>query len=123
MSIYDRKPFVSGEDIDVQCCKMSAINMAMHGCFGEVVCHDTLCEPTAVRYGYIVNETMYPFPTNIPSIRRCNDPQKFVCTSSLEFQEKRKEQQKAQPKPEPKPEPKAEAKAETKKQPVQLTLF
>lgn len=122
MSIYDRKPFVSGEDIDVQCCKMSAINMAMHGCFGEVVCHDTLCEPKSVRYGYIVNETMYPFPTNVPSIRRCNDPQKFVCTSSWEFIEKRKEQQKPQQKA---AEPKAEAPIEeTKpKQPQQLTLW
>ena len=30
--LYDRKPYLSGEDIDSLCCKMSAVNMMMHGC-------------------------------------------------------------------------------------------
>jgi len=60
---------------------MSAINMAVHGCFGECVCHDSLCEPGEVRLGYIVNEMTWPFPTNIPSIRRYTDPRRFVCTA------------------------------------------
>lgn len=80
LSKYGAKPYLSAEDIDIQCCKMSAVNMAVHGCYGEVVCHDTLSEPNVVRYGYIINETMYPFPTNIPSIRRCSDPSAFICT-------------------------------------------
>lgn len=80
-AIFDRKgwknPYMVCEDIDLSCCKMSAINMAMHGCFGEVICHDALCEPEKVRYGYIVNETMYPFPTNVPCIRPCRDTNRF----------------------------------------------
>ena len=80
-AIFDRKqwrePYLVCEDIDLTCCKMSAINMAMHGCFGEAICHDTLCEPDKVRYGYIVNESMYPFPTGIPSIRPCGDINRF----------------------------------------------
>lgn len=80
-AIFDRKqwrePYLVCEDIDLTCCKMSAINMAMHGCFGEVICHDTLCEPDKVRYGYIINEAMWPMPTNVPSIRPCNDVNRF----------------------------------------------
>lgn len=72
-----KEPFLVCEDIDSTCCKMSAINMAMHGCFGEVICHDTLCEPDKVRSGFIINETMWPMPTNIPSIRPCDDERRF----------------------------------------------
>ena len=75
-----RRPFISCEDLDYNCVKMSAINMAFHGCFGEAVCHDTLCEPDKVRLGYVINETMWPFPTGIPSIRKEMDPMRFVCT-------------------------------------------
>lgn len=73
-----RKPYLVAEDIDALCCKMSAINLMAHGCFGEVICHDTLCEPDKVRKGYIINETMYPFSTNIPSIRPCSDANRFI---------------------------------------------
>lgn len=76
-----RPPYLVCEDIDLTCCKMSAINMAMHGCFGESVCHDTLCEPDKVRFGYIVNETMWPFPSGIPSIRPCSDEKRFFGTA------------------------------------------
>ena len=34
-------PYFVGEDIDATCCKMSAINMCVHGIPGEVVCHET----------------------------------------------------------------------------------
>ena len=54
--------------------------MAVHGCFGEAICHDSLCEPDKVRLGYIVNESMWPFPTNVPSIRKEMDPMRFVAT-------------------------------------------
>ena len=74
------RPFVSCEDLDYNCVKMSAINMAFHSCFGEAVCHDTLAEPGKVRLGYVINETMWPFPTGIPSIRKVTDPMLFVCT-------------------------------------------
>jgi len=75
-----RRPYVICEDLDYNCVKMSAINMAFHGCFGEVVCHDSLCEPDKVRLGYVINETMYPFPTEIPSIRKEMNPMRFVTT-------------------------------------------
>jgi type I restriction enzyme M protein len=75
-----RRPYLIAEDLDYNCLKMAAINMAVHGCFGECVCHDSLCEPGEVRLGYIVNEMMWPFPTNIPSIRRYTD-RRFVCTA------------------------------------------
>ena len=81
-AIFDRKqwrePYLVGEDIDLTCCKMTAVNMAIHGCFGEVVCHDALCEPDSVRFGYVVNETMWPFPSNIPSIRPSSDAGRFM---------------------------------------------
>lgn len=94
MSAYNRKPYLSGEDIDSTCCKMSAINLAMHGCFGEVVCHDTLCEPNKVRAGYIINESMYPIPSLIPSIRRSVEPNDFVCVIKVK---KEKKQERKQP--------------------------
>ena len=75
-----RRPYLSCEDLDFNCVKMSAINMAFHGCFGEAVCHDSICDSDKVRLGYIVNETMWPFPTNVPSIRKESNPMKFVCT-------------------------------------------
>jgi type I restriction enzyme M protein len=119
MSIYKRQPYLAGEDIDSTCCKMSAVNLAMHGCFGEIVCHNTLSEPDVVRAGYIINETMYPIPTPVPSIRRCTDPRAFVCTSTM-LNARQKQEAKEQT-----AEPKAEAPIEeTKpKQPQQLTLW
>lgn len=73
-----KRPYLICEDLDYNCVKMSAINMAMHGCFGEAICHDTLCEPHSVRVGYIINETMFPFPNMVPSIRKETDPNRFV---------------------------------------------
>lgn len=74
-----KQPYLVCEDIDPSCCKMAAINMAIHGCFGEVICHNTLNEAEKVRCGFIVNETMWPIPTNVPSIRPCNDENRFFC--------------------------------------------
>ncbi len=78
---YARRPYLVCEDIDYNCVKISAINIALHGYFGEAVCHNTLTEPDQVRLGYIVNETMYPFPNKVPSIRKVQDPRRFVATS------------------------------------------
>lgn len=72
--------YMIAEDIDPLCCKMSAINLCMHGCFGEVVCHDSLLNPDKVVLGYKINEMMYPFPV-CPSIRPIDDPGAFVCTT------------------------------------------
>ena len=95
------RPYLIAEDLDYNCVKMSAINMAVHGHFGECVCHDSLCDPDKVMIGYIVNETMWPFPTNIPSIRKYNDPLRFVCTTSmmkrLKYYEELDKREKQQP--------------------------
>jgi len=131
-----RRPFISCEDLDYNCVKMSAINMAFHGCFGEAVCHDTLCEPDKVRLGYIVNETMWPFPTGIPSIRKEMNPLKFVCTrlwAALNKAEHNTENEAEQVQKcevdckkdvaaPPLPDP-VQPKEKPKGQPVQLTLF
>ena len=90
-----RRPYLIAEDLDFNCVKMSAINMAVHGCFGEAVCHDSLCDPEGVMLGYIVNETMWRFPTNIPSIRKYTDPMRFVCTTSM-MRRRRAQEQKEQ---------------------------
>ena len=119
--LYDRKPYLSGEDIDSLCCKMSAVNMMMHGCFGEVVCHNTLAEPDKVRLGYIINETMYPIPSDLPSIRRSTNPADFACTSAMFIMRRKNESRTKAPPETPPPVSKTEEKE--RKKPVQLTLF
>ena len=104
-----RKPYLVCEDIDPTCCKMSAINLMAHGCFGEAICHDSLCETDKVRIGYIVNESMYPFPTNVPSIRQFDDARRFFGTRLWN-------ERKTQPKQETKP-------TASNNQPKQLSLF
>lgn len=120
--LYEREPFLSGEDIDSLCCKMSAINMMMHGCFGEVVCHNTLAEPDKVRLGYIINESRYPIPSTLPSIRRSTNPAHFACTSAM-FITRRRIEGKRQTESKPAETPAETPKAKERKKPVQLTLF
>lgn len=67
-----------GEDIDTTCVKQTAINMALHGCYGEVICHDTIRNPDSLRFGYIVNEFLYPDRHNRPSIRYSETAEDFV---------------------------------------------
>lgn len=91
-----RKPYLVAEDVDLTCCKMSAVNMAVHGCFGEVVCHNTLTDPCGVNAGFIINEALWPLP-GIPSIGRVNTPQSFLCTRHWALcKEQNKEQVKQQ---------------------------
>lgn len=101
LKLSGRKPFLSAEDIDLTCCKMTAINFAVHGCFGEVVCHNALTEPETMRAGFIINESMWPLPCQIPSIRRTNDPREFY---GLQIWQKRKQEQKEQPQQPPQAE-------------------
>ena len=53
------------EDVDPICCKMTAVNMMMHGCEGEVVCHNSL-QPDDYRFGYHINHRIRLF--GLPSI-------------------------------------------------------
>ena len=91
--VYANRPYIIAEDLDMNCVKMSAINIMMHGYFGECVCHNTLEEPHACHLGYFINETMWPFPSGIPSIRKCNDARKFCCTSLWASKKRQREQQ------------------------------
>ena len=70
------QPYLIGEDIDGMCCKMAAINMAVHGCLGEVVRHDSLQHPDELSYGYIINETLLA-GLSFPSIRRSENKADF----------------------------------------------
>ena len=115
------KPYLIGEDIDAMCCKQTAINMMIHGCYGEVICHDTLCEPGEARFGYIVNEGLYPFPA-LPTIRRFTDPNVFIGCRLWKAREQAKESPRIKEavivesvKAEPAAKPKAA--------PIQLSLF
>lgn len=73
-----RKPYLVAEDLDMMCCKMSAVNMIVHGCFGEVICHNTLSDPKGVVVGYLINEGMYPLQPGIPTVRIKHEPEWFV---------------------------------------------
>lgn len=110
------RPYVIVEDLDYNCVKMQAINLAIHGCYGECVCHDTLTEPDVVRLGYIVGEADYPFHTGIPSIRKVLDPMRFVCTSTMARMKNNAERNKES-------EPAEPIKSKEKKQPQQLKLW
>lgn len=89
-----RPSYFVAEDIDRMCCKMSAINLCVHGCFGEVVCHDALAEPEEINIGYIINEGLYPIPA-MPTIRVCEDKTRFVSTHIWAAKRKMQEQEQA----------------------------
>lgn len=72
--------YLIGEDLDLMCCKQTAVNIMLHGFYGEVVCHDTLMEPKEVRTGFIINEGLYPIRGGLPTIRITNDKSSFVAT-------------------------------------------
>lgn len=69
----DRLTYFVGEDLDGISVKMCALNMMMNGMFGHVVCRDTLTHE--FHFALAVNETMWPFPSGIPSIRRLDERQ------------------------------------------------
>ena len=73
-----RPPYLVAEDSDLMCCKMSAVNLMAHGCFGEVICHDTLANPKGVSVGYLINEGLCPMTPGIPTIRIKHEPKYFV---------------------------------------------
>lgn len=57
-----------GEDLDPICAKMTALNMAIHGCQGQVTCMDSLCQDW--KFCYEVNPYhrlgMPPVPHLVP---------------------------------------------------------
>ena len=79
-SAYEKEgaqPYLIGEDIDGMCCKMAAINLAVHGCLGEIIRHDSLQDPDNLLYGYRINETLAA-GINYPSIRRSENKMDFI---------------------------------------------
>ena len=59
--------YLVGEDISRTCCMMTVCNMLIHGCVGEVICHDSLM-PDKFTDGWKVNPTLQF--SGLPSIRR-----------------------------------------------------
>lgn len=49
-----------GEDIDPTSCKMTALNLMVHCCFGVVICHDVLLN-NPPHLVYLVNECQVPY--------------------------------------------------------------
>ena len=68
------------EDLDPICAKMSAINMMMHGCEGEVVCHNSL-EPETWTFGYKINPHLRI--TGLPSIANLNKEDSFIMRAGV----------------------------------------
>lgn len=75
---FNEYPYIVCEDIDPVCVRQTAINLAVHGMYGEVMCHDTLSEPAHVRFGYIVNEGLYPSREGLPTLRFSENPKHFI---------------------------------------------
>ncbi len=59
--------YVFGQDIDLVCCKMSCLNLMLHGCEGEIVHHNTL-DLTDYRNGWRINPYIHSFLKGIPHI-------------------------------------------------------
>lgn len=71
-------PYFVGEDLDEMCVMMTAVNLMMHGVPGEVICHNTLTEPDGCKFGYIINEGLFPIPGGLPTIRKYTNPMRFL---------------------------------------------
>jgi type I restriction enzyme M protein len=67
--------YVFGEDIDLMCCKMTCLNMMLHGCEGEVVHHNSL-KPEEYNHGWIINRVLRV--AHMPSIESIDKEQSFI---------------------------------------------
>lgn len=61
--------YLIGEDVNRTCCLMTVCNMLIHGCVGEVICHDSL-NPKDFVDGWKVNPILTY--TGIPTIKKMN---------------------------------------------------
>lgn len=68
LSVHAEHPqkYLVAEDIDCTCCMMTVCNFIMHGCHGEVICHNSL-EPESYSRGWLVNEHLGK--CGLPSVR------------------------------------------------------
>lgn len=71
LAYHARNPenYLIGEDINRTCCLMTVCNMLIHGCVGEVICHDSL-NPGNFVDGWKVNPMLTW--TGIHTIKRMN---------------------------------------------------
>lgn len=69
--------YLVASDIDDRCCKQSAINLLVHGFYGEVACMDTLMGESSFSHGWIINQGLYPIPFGLPSLTYTTDKFKF----------------------------------------------
>lgn len=60
------KKYLVAEDIDCTCCMMTVCNFIIHGCHGEVICHNSI-EPESYSCGWLVNEHLGK--CGLPSVR------------------------------------------------------
>ena len=69
--------YLVASDIDDRCCKQTAINILVHGFYGEVACMDTLMGESTFSHGWIVNQGLYPIPFGLPTLTYTTDKSKF----------------------------------------------
>ena len=69
--------YLVASDIDERCCKQSAINILVHGFYGEVACMDTLMGESSFSHGWIINQGLYPIPFGLPTLTYTTDKSKF----------------------------------------------
>lgn len=69
--------YLVASDIDDRCCKQSAINILVHGFYGEVACMDTLMGESTFSHGWIINQGLYPIPFGLPTLTYSTDKSKF----------------------------------------------
>lgn len=69
--------YLVASDIDDRCCKQSAINILVHGFYGEVACMDTLMGESSFSHGWIINQGLYPIPCGLPTLTYSTDKSKF----------------------------------------------
>lgn len=69
--------YLVASDIDDRCCKQSAINILVHGFYGEVACMDTLVGESSFSHGWIINQGLYPIPCGLPTLTYSTDKSKF----------------------------------------------
>ena len=62
------KYFYVADDIDLISCKMSALNLMVHSCYGCVCCRDVLLND-APHTVYLVNEVQVPYQSMVMSVR------------------------------------------------------
>ena len=82
--------FQYGQDLDPICAKMTAINMMIHGCRGEVACMNTLTMEW--RFGFYINPYLHKFGSpQIVKVKEYQDSIFYAGGSVFEQKKEKKE--------------------------------